>query len=142
MANSADPDQTAPRSSLIRVYTVCHSICIVWTHYSMAEPHSSNFREFTTNFLGVRIFRKFTVLISIPEAMNKVKHDSNGMPCHTATFLSLNLRITNSTDDTELHSNLSIYTVFLDFISLCHTVCHLSVSQSSINLHLVQMSLQ
>ena len=22
---SADPDQTAPRSSLIRVYTVCHS---------------------------------------------------------------------------------------------------------------------
>ena len=31
-ANSADPDQ---RSSLIRVYTVCHSVCIVWTHYSM-----------------------------------------------------------------------------------------------------------
>ena len=24
-ANSADPDQTAPRSSLIWVYTVCHS---------------------------------------------------------------------------------------------------------------------
>ena len=38
-ANSADPDQTA-RSSLIRVYTVCHSVCIVWTHYSMIEPHS------------------------------------------------------------------------------------------------------
>ena len=34
-ANSADPDQTAPRSSLIRVYTVCHSVCIVWTHYCM-----------------------------------------------------------------------------------------------------------
>ena len=57
-ANSADPDQ---RSSLIRVYTVCHSLCIVWTHYSMVEPHSSNFRVITTNFLGVRIFRKFTV---------------------------------------------------------------------------------
>ena len=27
-------------SSLIRVYTVCHSVCIVWTHYSMVEPHS------------------------------------------------------------------------------------------------------
>ena len=52
-ANSADPDQTAP--------TVCHSICIVWTHYSMAEPHSSKFRVITTNFLGVRIFRKITV---------------------------------------------------------------------------------
>ena len=49
------------RSSLIRVYTVCHSVCIVWTHYSMVEPHSSNFRVITTNFLGVRIFRKFTV---------------------------------------------------------------------------------
>ena len=60
-ANSADPDQT--RSSLIRVYTVCHSVCIVWTHYSMVEPHSSNFRVITTNFLGVRIFRKFTVMI-------------------------------------------------------------------------------
>ena len=41
-ANSADPDQTAP-SSLIRFYTVCHSVCIVWTHYSTVEPHSSNF---------------------------------------------------------------------------------------------------
>ena len=60
-ANSADPDQTAPR--LIRVYTVCHSVCIVWTHYSMVEPHSSNFRVITTNFWGVRIFRKFTVMI-------------------------------------------------------------------------------
>ena len=27
----------------------------------MLEPHSSNFRVITTNFLGVRIFRKFTV---------------------------------------------------------------------------------
>ena len=53
-ANSADPDQTAP----IRVYTVCHSVCIIWTHYSMVEPHSSNFRVITTNILGVRMFRK------------------------------------------------------------------------------------
>ena len=45
-ANSADADQTA-----------CHSVCIVWTHYSMVEPHSSNFRVITTNFLGDRIFR-------------------------------------------------------------------------------------
>ena len=57
--------QCRPRSdcsSLIRGYTVCHSVCIVWTHYSIVEPHSSNFRVITTNFLGVRIFRKFTVL--------------------------------------------------------------------------------
>ena len=53
------PGQTV--QTQIRVYTVCHSVCILWTHYSMVEPHSSNFRVITTNFLGVRIFRKFTV---------------------------------------------------------------------------------
>ena len=56
------PGQTVQTQiSLIRVYTVCHSVCIIWTHYYMVEPHSSNFRVITTNFLGVRIFRKFTV---------------------------------------------------------------------------------
>ena len=49
------------RSSLVRVYTVCHSVCIVWTHYTMIEPHSSNFRVITTKFLGVRIFEKGSV---------------------------------------------------------------------------------
>ena len=49
------------RSSLIRVYTVCHSVCIVWTHYSMVKPHSSNFRVITTNCLGVRKLRIITV---------------------------------------------------------------------------------
>ena len=38
-------------------------VCIVPTHYSMVKPHSSNFRVITTNFLGVRIFRKFTVIL-------------------------------------------------------------------------------
>ena len=60
-ANSADSDQTAPRG-LIRVYTVCHySVCIIWTHYSMAESYSSNLRVIKTNFWGVRIFREITV---------------------------------------------------------------------------------
>ena len=64
-ANSADPDQTAP---LIRVYTVCHSVCIVWTHYSMVKPHSSSFRVITTNFVGVRKLRIITVYY-IPGAL-------------------------------------------------------------------------
>ena len=50
---------------LLRVYIVCHSVCIVWTHYSMVEPHSSNFRVITTNFWGVRIFRKFKYSIGV-----------------------------------------------------------------------------
>ena len=33
-AKGVDPDE----SSLIRVYTVCHSICTFWTHYSIVEP--------------------------------------------------------------------------------------------------------
>ena len=40
------------------------SVCIFWAHYSMVEPHSPNFRVITTNILGVRIFRKFTVHVS------------------------------------------------------------------------------
>ena len=48
---------------LIRVYIVCHSVCIVWTYYSMEEPHSTNFRVITSNFVGVRIFKKFTVCV-------------------------------------------------------------------------------
>ena len=57
--------QTQIRLLLIRVYIVCHSVCIVWTHYSMVEQHSSNFRVITTNSLGVRIFRKFTVVAQV-----------------------------------------------------------------------------
>ena len=60
-ANSADPDQT--RSSRIRVYTVCHSVCISWTHYCPVKPPCSNFGIITANFTGVQIFRIFTVII-------------------------------------------------------------------------------
>ena len=56
--------QTQIRSSLIRVYTVCYFVCIGWTHFSIVEPHSSNLQVITTNFLGVRIFRKFTVSLN------------------------------------------------------------------------------
>ena len=67
-ANSADPDQTAPLEQSDKgLYTVCHSICLVWTYYSMVEPHSSNFRVITTNVLGVRIFRNFMVSKFIPK---------------------------------------------------------------------------
>ena len=61
LSKQCRPRSDCSRSSLIRVYTVCHSTCIVWTHYSMVEPHRSNFRVITTNVLGVRIFKKFTV---------------------------------------------------------------------------------
>ena len=82
------PGQTVQTQiSLIRVRSVCHSVCIVWTHYSMVEPHSSNFRVITTNFLGVRIFRKFTVnnngclLSSVYCNPGQQKTDAGCEPC-------------------------------------------------------------
>ena len=61
-ANSADPVQRAVWSG-----STLFAIPSAWfgLHYSMVEPHSSNFRVITTNFLGVRIFRKFTVVLCV-----------------------------------------------------------------------------
>ena len=91
---------------LIRVYTVCHSVCIVWTHYSVVEPHSSNFRMITTNFLGVRIFRKFTVVLIYCERC--ILHKSDAAPiwihrvCHALLLERENL---SSVFATRLDSN-------------------------------------
>ena len=90
-------------SSLIRVYTVCHSVCIVWTHYSMVEPHSSNFRVITTNFLGVRIFRKFTVF-SISEAEEE-DLDSDE---ENEIMREIKAEITNNVRQ-EMNSELEVY---------------------------------
>ena len=48
---------------LTRVYTLCHSICTFWTHYSIVEPPCSNLRVITENFSGVQNFRIFTILL-------------------------------------------------------------------------------
>ena len=53
--------QTPREEQSDQVYTVCHSVHIFWTHYSMVNPLCSNFRVITANFSGVRIFRVFTV---------------------------------------------------------------------------------
>ena len=67
-------------SSLIRVYTVCHSVCTVWAHYSTEEPHSSNFRVITTSLLGVQICRKFTVCF-VPPSSHSYVHILNHISC-------------------------------------------------------------
>ena len=35
---------------LLRVYTVCNSLCIFWMHYSKEKPSCSTFRVITANF--------------------------------------------------------------------------------------------
>ena len=47
---------------LIWVYTLCNSLCIFGMHNSKETLSCSTFRVITTIFLGIQIFRKFTVL--------------------------------------------------------------------------------
>ena len=59
------PGQTTvnSRSSLIRVYTICHSVCIFWMHYSMVKS-SLKFRMYSNSFFfffGAQMFLTFTV---------------------------------------------------------------------------------
>ena len=49
------------RSSLIRVYTVCHSISIFWMHYCNVTSNFSIFRTIMAIVWGVPNFRIFTV---------------------------------------------------------------------------------
>ena len=44
--------QVWARSSLIRVYTVCNSVCIFCTYNTKVEPHCLNFRISRAIFLG------------------------------------------------------------------------------------------
>ena len=51
------------RSSLIRIYTVCHSFYIFWRHYFLVKLNCFILRTTTVAGLGVPIFRVFTVQI-------------------------------------------------------------------------------
>ena len=44
--------QTDMPGQTVQTQIRLHSICIVWTHNSMVEPHRSNFRVITTIFFG------------------------------------------------------------------------------------------
>ena len=48
-------------SSLIRIYTVCHSACIFLMHYSIVKSHCSKFRIITAIFLCVPILFWFYI---------------------------------------------------------------------------------
>ena len=49
------------RSSLIRIYTVCHSFYFFWRHYFIVKLNCFILRTTTVAGLGVPIFRVFTV---------------------------------------------------------------------------------
>ena len=49
------------RSSLIRLYTVCHSVYIFWRHYCIVKSNCFMSRTTKVVGLGVPIFRVFMV---------------------------------------------------------------------------------
>ena len=51
------------KSSLISVYIICSSTCIIFRHYFMVEPVSFHFRMFSGVSLDVRILSYCTVVI-------------------------------------------------------------------------------
>ena len=53
------------RSSLIRVYSVCHSICIFWTNCSVVKRYCSQFRMIAAIFRVTEYLRIFTVILTI-----------------------------------------------------------------------------
>ena len=53
--------QTQIRSSLIRIFTVCYSICIFLKKHNKLWSVFSNFRQITSKFSGVLKLRNFTV---------------------------------------------------------------------------------
>ena len=59
------------RSSLIRIYTVCHSFYIFWRHYFNVKLNCFILRTTTVAGLGVPIFRVFTVCLPAPHHWKK-----------------------------------------------------------------------
>ena len=53
----SDRQVWSKQCSLMGICTVCHWVCIFWSHYSMVKPPCSNFRViYTANISGVRTF--------------------------------------------------------------------------------------
>ena len=61
------------RSSLIRIYTVCHSFYIFWRHYFIVKLNCFILRTTTVASLGVPILRVFTV-VQITEISSELYH--------------------------------------------------------------------
>ena len=69
----------------IRGCTVCHSVCIFWTHYSVIKPNCSNFRVITANFFGCPNFRIFTV--GKVKADTLICSETQGVPMSLLVYL-------------------------------------------------------
>ena len=75
----------------ISIYTICHSVCIFWTYYSMVELLCSDFRVITATFSDVQIFRNFMEAKVVPIYCNvpKFRTDRSGQTVQTQIRLLL-----------------------------------------------------
>ena len=83
------------------VYTVCHSVCIFWTHYSMVEPHCSNFRIITAIFrlseLGILQYVSFMLVFSVFRGIPNYNHKKG-----TITFIRTSKPVVNGNGNMEV----------------------------------------
>ena len=63
------------RSSLIRIYTVCHSFYFFWRHYFIVKLNCFILRITTVAGLGVPIFRVFTVICLLRPLSRTARHE-------------------------------------------------------------------
>ena len=91
-ANSVDPDQTAPDQGL---YTVCNSVCIFWSHYSIVEPQCSNFKIITaplfrvSEYLGILRYKRYTKTHNVVTVIFwRESRDEGGWGCGGQVLLS------------------------------------------------------
>ena len=83
-------------------YTVCNSLCIFWLHFSKEMPSYSTFRVITTNFWGVRIFRKITVIpVSQPVlSAELIIYHTWKNSCQPSLSRALSARLTGNNNST------------------------------------------
>ena len=64
MNSVVDPDQ----STLVRIYTVCHFVCIIWTQYSVVKLCLFKFLDNYSNILELLYF---SVIESHPDSAHE-----------------------------------------------------------------------
>ena len=69
------------KENLIRVYTIRHFLCIVWMHFCVIKPYSSNFRITAAIFSGIWIFWIVTV------ETRKIRHRNYALHRLLPTFI-------------------------------------------------------
>ena len=104
------------RSRLIRIYTVCHSVCIFWT-YCMVKPLRSNFRRYLPynlrQFFGLNFLDIYDISMSLMQ--------------HYFSYMALNI----SFEQTRTNYFDSVWKCFESKVKCCIVAAMFTVLSSS-----------